>query len=183
MAHAGGRPLKFATVAELKEKIDAYFASCIPHPEEVVVYKWIQKDEEYTDSKGKTRTRQVDDRTQPPTTEIIYHLSEAKRPSITGLALVLDTNRQTLLEYQGEVPGREKKDSEFADTIKRAKMIIEDAVQEGLNSSAPTGTIFNLKNNFEWKDKTESELTNPDGSLNPFNALTPTELRKLTKKK
>jgi len=43
-------------------------------------------------------------------------------------------------------------------------------------------TIFNLKNNYNWKDKTEQELSNPDGTLRPYSALKVDELRKLAGK-
>jgi len=95
--------------------------------------------------------------------------------TITGLALALDTNRETLLDY-------EEKD-EYSDTIKRAKMKCHNYAEEYLyNGKNVTGAIFNLKNNYGWKDKTEQELSNPDGTLNPYNALTAEELRKLAGK-
>ena len=78
--------------------------------------------------------------------------------TITGLALSLDTNRQTLLEYEGEVKGREKKDPAFADTIKKAKLIVENGYEIDLKKSGRSGTIFALKN-FDWKDKTETDIT------------------------
>ncbi len=80
--------------------------------------------------------------------------------TITGLALSLDTNRQTLLGYEGEVEGREKKDPKYVDTIKRAKMMCENYAEEFLyNGKNVVGAIFNLKNNYGWKDKSETDLT------------------------
>lgn len=74
---------------------------------------------------------------------------EKERPyTISGLAYALDTNRQTLLDYQ-------EKD-EFTDTIKKAKAKIEQFVEERLFMGSNTaGVIFNLKNNYDWKDKQE----------------------------
>ena len=67
-------------------------------------------------------------------------------PTISGLALWLGTNRQTLINY-GE---RE----EFFDTIKKAKATIEAFNEQMLFSGKNvTGVIFNLKNNFRWKDR------------------------------
>ena len=77
--------------------------------------------------------------------------------TITGLALALDTSRQTLLEYEGEVDGREAKSKDFVDTIKKAKLMIENGYEIDLKKSGRSGTIFALKN-FDWKDKTETEL-------------------------
>ena len=73
-----------------------------------------------------------------------------KKPyTITGLGLALDMSRQDLLNYS-------KKD-EFFDTIKRAKMRIENYLEEKLLSEGfSTGVIFNLKKNYGWKDKQEN---------------------------
>jgi phage-related protein len=77
---------------------------------------------------------------------------QSKKPySITGLAVWLDTSRETLINYE-ERP-------EFFDTIKRAKVKCENWVEEGalMNRINATSAIFNLKNNYGWKDKTEVE--------------------------
>lgn len=74
--------------------------------------------------------------------------------TITGLALALDTSRQTLVDY-------EKKD-EFIDTIKKAKLMVENGYEIDLKKSGRSGTIFALKN-FDWKDKTESDVKHSGG--------------------
>lgn len=75
-----------------------------------------------------------------------------KPPTITGLALALGTNRETLCNY-------EEKD-EFFDTIKESKSRCEQWVEENamLGKANATFSIFNLKNNYGWKDKTEQEI-------------------------
>lgn len=78
--------------------------------------------------------------------------------TITGLALALDTTRQTLLDYEEK--------EEFADTIKKAKLKVENSYELDLKKSGRTGTIFALKN-FNWKDKTETDLTSKGGSIVP----------------
>lgn len=88
-------------------------------------------------------------------------MKEQIRPyTITGLALALDTTRQTLLEYEGEVPGREKANPKFADTIKEAKLKCELYIEEGMMKGTvpPAPGIFNLKNNYEWKDEVTQTL-------------------------
>ncbi len=70
--------------------------------------------------------------------------------TITGLALALDTTRQTLINY-------EEKDK-FLDTIKRAKLKIENGYEIDLKKHGRSGTIFALKN-FDWSDKTEVDHT------------------------
>lgn len=76
--------------------------------------------------------------------------------TVSGLAYALGTTRRTLLDYQ-------EKD-EFSHTIKEAKAKIERFNEEMLYSRdvSTTGVIFNLKNNYGWKDKQEieAEVTN-----------------------
>lgn len=180
-----GRPLNFETVEELKERIEAYFNDCLPHPEEYTYYVYHKKEEKKKVRNPKTgrlntKTVEVDDHSREPYIETRWRISDSKTPTVTGLAVFLNTSRQTLLEYQGEVKGREKGE-EFADTIKKAKDLIEHQWEQMLQGNNVTGVIFNLKNNFDWKDKKEQEITNPDGSLSPYSKLSEEELRKLVK--
>lgn len=87
---------------------------------------------------------------------------EKKPYTITGLAIWLDTSRETLLNYT-ERP-------EFFDTIKRAKIRCENWVEEGAltNRINATSAIFNLKNNYGWKDKTEQDITSNGESIQPI---------------
>lgn len=107
-----GRPLKFKSVEELQEKIDAYFASC-------------------------------DEENEPIT--------------ITGLALALNTSRETLSNYEDK--------DEFFDTIKMAKLRVENAYEKRLVRRGNGGDVFALKN-FGWKDTKDI-----DGNLNIKQAL------------
>ena len=75
-----------------------------------------------------------------------------KRVTITGLALHLDTTRDTLMDYQGR--------DEFSDTVKKAKLRVENFYEEHLMSRSVTGAIFALKN-FGWKDTQEVRMTTP----------------------
>lgn len=77
--------------------------------------------------------------------------TNSKPYTITGLALALDTNRQTLINYEDK--------DEYFDTIKKAKSKCEQYVEEYLfNGKNVAGAIFNLKNNYnDWRDKTEVE--------------------------
>ena len=74
--------------------------------------------------------------------------------TITGLALALDTSRKVLCEY-------EDKRKEFSNTIKRAKLKVENSYELDLKKYGRSGTIFALKN-FDWKDKTETDITSKD---------------------
>lgn len=74
--------------------------------------------------------------------------------TIAGLAYELGfTDRHALQEYEKRDP--------FSATIKRARGRIEMQRSERLVSGDGnmTGMIFDLKNNFGWKDKTETEQT------------------------
>ena len=86
-----------------------------------------------------------------------------QRPyTITGLALYLDTTRETISDY--------KEKPEYSDSLKRAKLRCENWVEEGAltNKVNATSAIFNLKNNYGWKDKTESDVTSNGSSINPI---------------
>ena len=74
--------------------------------------------------------------------------------TITGLALELDTSRKVLMEYEEK--------EEFSNTIKRAKCKIENIYELRGWKNPSSMAIFALKN-FDWKDKSESELYGKGG--------------------
>jgi len=68
--------------------------------------------------------------------------------TMSGLAVALDTTRQTLINYANK--------EEYFATIKNARSIVEAYAEENLFSARnPAGTIFSLKNNYSWIDKQE----------------------------
>jgi hypothetical protein len=75
----------------------------------------------------------------------------------TGLALYIDTSRQTLLNYEGR--------PEFMDSIKKGLERVENGYEIDLKKSGRSGTIFALKN-FDWKDKQETELSGQAFNIN-----------------
>ena len=126
----GGRPLKFKSEKELQKKIDAYFADCDPHA--VMVWAMVGRKQQRT---GKTVL--VPEKVQAVSDQIPY--------TVSGLASYLETDRQTLINYQE----RER----FFDTIKKAKSKIEAFAELSLHRARnPAGVIFSLKNNYKWKD-------------------------------
>lgn len=153
-----GRPLKFKSVEELQAKIDAYFAECEPIVKEVT--EWV----EARDTKGQLKK---DQHGLNYLVEIKHKVKTERVPySITGLALMLDTSRKVLLEYEDGLhdlnPTDENYDPlaiDFSNTIKKAKAKIEHDVQLRLDSNMVAGTIFNLKNNFGWIDRTIEDGT------------------------
>ena len=74
---------------------------------------------------------------------------EEKPPTISGLAYHLDISTECLRNYGTK--------EIFSATVKRAKQRVEICLEQRLDAAAPVGAIFNLKNNFGWKDKTEQE--------------------------
>lgn len=69
--------------------------------------------------------------------------------TITGLCIALGITRETLNEYS--------KNKKFSDTIKKARLKVENYLEKHLiTDNSTTGIIFNLKNNFGWKDKQEN---------------------------
>ena len=70
-------------------------------------------------------------------------------PTMSGLAMHLDIDRKTLVNYG-------KKDA-FFHTIKKARSRIEQHLEQRLYGNNVTGVIFNLKNNYGWADKQEAE--------------------------
>lgn len=82
--------------------------------------------------------------------EAYFNSTPKEEWTITGLALALDTTRQTLLDY-------EHKD-DFTYTVKKAKLMVENSYEIDLKKSGRSGTIFALKN-FDWKDTQNTDIT------------------------
>ena len=82
--------------------------------------------------------------------------------TLSGLAYALDLDRKSLLNYS--------KNEKFFPTIKKAKEKIEQQLEENalMGKANATFTIFNLKNNYGWQDKTEVDVRK-----NPIEDLTP----------
>ena len=76
-------------------------------------------------------------------------------PTVAGLAYSLGMSRRSITNYKNR--------DEFFPTIKKARLRIEAHLEQCLYGNSVTGVIFNLKNNFEWKDKTEQESYGKDG--------------------
>ena len=93
------------------------------------------------------------------------YCEEKEKPyTMSGLAYYLGISRQTLVNYSNQ--------DQFFDTIKKARDRVQMQLEENAlsNKANPTFTIFNLKNNFDWKDsnevKTNVEITKVDELLN-----------------
>lgn len=140
-----GRPLKFQSVEELQGKIDEYFKSCWTYARDMFGNRLKDKEEKNEDGTP------------------VFVMKHTKPYTITGLAVYLDTTRETLLDYEsGKYDDPEKSpeiNSSFSDTIKKAKQLIYSYAEESLFVGRnPAGAIFNLKNNWNWKDKYEHDV-------------------------
>lgn len=74
---------------------------------------------------------------------------EQNKPyTMSGLALALDLDRTTLVRYGDK--------DLFADLVKKAKARVEKMLEENLyRVGNNSGIIFNLKNNYGWRDQIE----------------------------
>jgi hypothetical protein len=83
----------------------------------------------------------------------------ALQPTMSGLALSLGVDRKTITNYANK--------DEFFPAIKKARNMVENALERHLYGKNVTGAIFNLKNNFGWVDKREVDNKSSDGSMTP----------------
>lgn len=84
---------------------------------------------------------------------------KAFQPTMSGLAIHLGVDRKTITNYANK--------DEFFPIIKRARSLVEKALESHLYGKNVTGAIFNLKNNFGWVDKHEVDNRSSDGSMSP----------------
>lgn len=90
-----------------------------------------------------------------------YCDESAKPKTVLGMCNYMDISRETLCNMEGY-------GNDYLDAIKKAKGIIEQYAADMLfdRNSNTTGIIFNLKNNFGWKDKQEIESYNENVNHN-----------------
>ena len=91
---------------------------------------------------------------------VAEYFNQTDRPTLSGLAVFLEVDRQTLYNY--------KERDQFFDIIKRATAKVESIYEErAIYENNPTGVIFALKN-MGWTDRMESNQ-NVNGNLNILN--------------
>jgi len=91
----------------------------------------------------------------PTLDKYITYMHTNHHPTISGLAAHLELDRHSLLNYE-----KKKGYEEFFTIIKKARGVIEAYVEGSLFSKdSCTGAIFNLKNNFNWVDKKEVDMS------------------------
>lgn len=78
--------------------------------------------------------------------------------TMAGLAYALGVDRKTIINY--------KRNEKYFHAIKKARDKVEEFAETQLYEGKNTaGVIFNLKNNFDWKDKTEQDITSDGKQL------------------
>lgn len=129
MAHPGGRPRKYKSVAAMEKAIEEYFESC--------------KGEPLLDADG----RPCFDKYSQPV------LINAHPPTVTGLALALGfTGRQALIDYQGRPEFADTITRAKARCEEYAESRLYDKDGAG-------GAKFSLSCNFGWRESSETKLT------------------------
>ncbi len=153
-----GRPKKWETVEELEEQIQAYFDSCFMAKTERQRVRVENPDCECDLGAGDCKCRPIYEMIDVPVKDKFGNqiYLQIQPFTITGLALALDTTRETLLDYE-----KKPENAAFSDTIKKAKQVVLQFNEKRLHSSNQvTGVIFNLKNNFNWVDRMENANLN-----------------------
>lgn len=151
----GGRPTSYSK--EMLEKANEYLASCYDDDKEV---------DETLEPQGHGGALKRERKQE----------LKVKIPTRGGLAIYLGVSRDTLYEWAS-------KHDEFSDIMEWLGSEQEDRLINNGLSGAYNPTIAKLLlYKHGYSEKIEQELSNPDGSLNPINALTADELRKLAGK-
>jgi hypothetical protein len=89
---------------------------------------------------------------------IADYFNSTERPTLAGLAVYLEIDRQTLYNY--------KERDEFFDIIKKATAKVEAIYEErAIYENNPTGVIFALKN-MGWTDRVANDHTTKGEKIN-----------------
>ena len=113
------------------------------------------------------------------------YCNENSKPfTMSGLALFLDCSRTTLYNYDKElVKFKDMSEDDklrIMNSVKRAKRMVEAYQEEQLFiGKSPVGTIFSLKNNFNWKDTQEINNNTNISAVNPIQQLSTEEIKQL----
>mgnify|MGYP006284438281 CR=1 FL=1 len=85
-----------------------------------------------------------------------------KLPTKNGVCITLDIHRDTYNEW--------KKSNDLSDALKKIEVLIEEHWTQGLYSKSydTAGCIFYLKNAFQWRDRTETDITSGGKPIPPF---------------
>ena len=116
-------------------------------------------------------------------TDYFNYCSENNKPmTLSGLALFLECSRTTLYNYEHELVKfkdvSEEDQQLILNAVKKAKQTVEAYQEEQLFiGKNQIGTIFSLKNNFNWKDI--QEVNNNVTAKNPLQELSTADIVRL----
>lgn len=149
-----GRPKKYETPGKLRKAIDVYWRS-ISYEKPVVVATPTGEVDENGRIKYTSRMLMADetgavsmDGIGRPITETAF----LKPPSVAGLCLHLGISKETWSTY--------KEDEKLGPVCQEFLLRYEDYLLErveGEKAKSVQGIIFNLKNNFDYREKVETE--------------------------
>lgn len=111
--------------------------------------------------RGKKPIYQTNEEFEKAVEDYFKTCDKKKKPyTVSGLSLHLGfLSRETILDYANYEKHsniEEKEKLAIADTIKKARLRIEESLEINLQTGKQViGTIFNLKNNYKWVDKTD----------------------------
>lgn len=152
-----GRPKKY-TAKGFEKACEAYFDSIsYLEPRMKPVVKRDEQGFPVLDKFGHQQIRyeQVITADGNPCFETVW----AEPPSLTGLCLYLGIDRATFARYGTYDPDNPEESERFCNTVTRARGRVEAYLESRLeDKSAARGAIFNLQQNFGWKEKKEVEL-------------------------
>jgi len=94
---------------------------------------------------------------------------DKKPPTLSGIALHLGINIDTLADWRANRSANEgnPRPAVIVEMLRTAKLMCEEWVASNMltGDAHPVASIFTLKNNFGWKDKTEQDVTSNGESL------------------
>ena len=103
--------------------------------------------------------------------EYITKCDEEEEPlTLTGMILHLGLSSRQSLDQYGERP-------EFTESVKKAKLVIENQYERKLDRDKPAGAIFALKN-MGWSDRREVEFRGSLAHID-FNRLSDDQLARI----
>lgn len=151
-----GRPRKYSA-AQLEKAVEAYFDS-ISYDEPVTRRVPVRDDcgALVFDDKGHQVYEFEQITTKDGRPAVVTQWVEP--PGIMSLCLYLGIDSATFERY-GKLPSTDPEDERFCRTVTRARGRVEAYLSSQLeNSKAARGAIFNLQQNFGWKDRKEISL-------------------------
>lgn len=141
-----GRPAKYETAQELGAAVEDYFRSVSYQKPVIITTPTGEVGEDGNEVIVTRMLREGPDNTGRPVTVTEY----LEPPSIASLCLFLGISRDTWAKYARR--------RGFREIVEHTRTRIEAYLVGRLESRHTQGVIFNLKNNFGWKDKQEVGL-------------------------